>query len=170
MNRQEHFRKVRVDMASHSPQVQPLVDDPENCCRMRYNRYLPQLKFSLFCFSREVHGKSWRRIAWTKNLKKYYRSLLETVQNMIQEGYGHFVERSVHIRPCYRLLVKMLKACNCRLPAEYRKGKRCIILFGAIRLSKYFANGGRVSWKNFQRLNFPKNSVTISLAENPDIG
>lgn len=153
-NQGAFVRKVKVDVASHSPQMQPLVPELQE----ELNWIEPQ-NTSIEIFSsveaKEVTGSSLTAEYWTKNLRNTVR-FAETVQLMIQETYGHFVEVSPHptlLQPIQENAESLGVEVEAVGSIEREKDAHAILIQ---QVAKYFANGGRISWKKFYDLDFTK--------------
>lgn len=147
-------RKVKVDVASHSPQMQPLVDDLRTAIE-----WVQPISTTVEIFSsvlaREVHGEELTPDYWTKNLRNTVR-FAETVQNMIQEGYGHFVEVSPH-PTLLQAIGENAESLQLEVQTAGSIEREKDALYSLMyQVSKYFVNGGRVSWKKLYDLNFSK--------------
>lgn len=147
-------RKVKVDVASHSPQMQPLVDDLRTSVDWIQPVSTPIEIFSSV-LAKETDGTELTAEYWTKNLRNTVR-FAETVQNMIQEGYGHFVEVSPH-PTLLQAIGENAESLQVEVQTAGSIEREKDALYGLIyQVSKYFVNGGRISWKKFYDLNFSK--------------
>jgi len=147
-------RRIKVDVASHSPQMDPLLDrlaaalstlDPKTSQTEFYSTVSADL----------LTGKDLGAAYWTRNLRNTVR-FADTLQLMVNEGYGHFVEVSPH--------PTLLQAINEN--AEFLNTD--LNVAGSIEREKdeinallrqvaiYFVNGGRISWKKFYGTDFSK--------------
>ncbi|MCO5231227.1 MAG: SDR family NAD(P)-dependent oxidoreductase [Chitinophagales bacterium] len=147
-------RKVKVDVASHSPQMYPLVDElREKITALQPNSTAIDIFSTVY--AKEVNGEELDAEYWTKNLSQTVR-FSETVQRMIQEGYGYFVEVSPH-PTLIQALLENAESVQSEIVAvgsiEREKDNQLILIQ---QVANYYANGGRISWKKFYDLNFEK--------------
>jgi acyl transferase domain-containing protein len=80
----------------------------------------------------------------------------ETIQKMIQDGYGYFVEVSPHptlLQPIQENAESLQLEVHTSGSIEREKDE----LYSLInQVANYYANGGRISWKKFYDLSFSK--------------
>lgn len=147
-------RKVKVDVASHSPQMDPLIENLKNSIE-----WIQPNDTSIEIFSsvlaKETKGAELSADYWTENLRNTVQ-FADTVQKMIEDGYGHFVEVSPHptlLQPINENAESLQLEVQTAGSIE-REKDALYSLMGQV--SKYFVNGGRISWKKLYDLNFTK--------------
>jgi acyl transferase domain-containing protein/NADPH:quinone reductase-like Zn-dependent oxidoreductase/acyl carrier protein len=147
-------RKVKVNVASHSPQMEPLMGDLHSSIE-----WIQPKNSTIEIFSSvladEVKGQDLDSNYWTKNLRNTVR-FAETIQKMIQDGYGYFVEVSPHptlLQPIQENAESLQLEVHTSGSIEREKDE----LYSLInQVANYYANGGRISWKKFYDLSFSK--------------
>lgn len=147
-------RKVKVDVASHSPQMQPLVEDLKSEVEW-VQPVSTQIEFFSSVLAKEVDGTILNADYWTKNLRNTVR-FAETVQQLIQENYGHFVEVSPHptlLQAISENAESLQLEVQTAGSIEREKDGLYTLMY---QVAKYFSNGGRISWKKLYDLDFSK--------------
>ncbi|HUH72972.1 MAG TPA: SDR family NAD(P)-dependent oxidoreductase [Chitinophagales bacterium] len=147
-------RKVKVNVASHSPQMEPLMEDLKSTIE-----WIQPKDASIEIFSSvladEVNGGNLNASYWTKNLRSTVR-FAETIQKMIQDGYGYFVEVSPHptlLQPIQENAESLQLEVQTTGSIEREKDESYSLI---TQVATYYANGGRISWKKFYDLSFNK--------------
>ncbi|MCZ2392966.1 MAG: SDR family NAD(P)-dependent oxidoreductase [Chitinophagales bacterium] len=147
-------RKIKVDVASHSPQMYPLTE-PLKTKIEAMEAMSSELEVFSTVYARNVDGKELNSAYWALNLSQTVR-FSETVQFMIQDGYGLFVEVSPHptLLQALQENAESLQSEIVTVGSMEREKDNQLILMQQV--ATYFANGGRVSWKKLYDLNFEK--------------
>lgn len=147
-------RKVKVNVASHSPQMETLMGDLHSSIE-----WIQPKNSSIEIFSSvladEVKGQDLKASYWTKNLRNTVR-FAETIQKMIQDGYGYFVEVSPHptlLQPIQENAESLQLEVHTTGSIERDKDELHSLI---TQVATYYASGGRISWKKFYDLSFSK--------------
>ena len=87
-------RKIKVDVASHSPQMDPVIEDLRN----NVSHVTPKestIPYWSSVQARNVPGEELNADYWVSNLRQPVQ-FAQTIQNMVQEGITVFIEMSPH--------------------------------------------------------------------------
>ncbi|WP_158624963.1 type I polyketide synthase [Corallococcus terminator] len=154
-------RRVKVDVASHSPQVEPLREELLAALGdLRPRATELSMRSTLTCAS--VAGEELVADYWADNLRLPVR-FADTVQALLQDGYGLFIEMSPH--PILTIPIE-----ECRRDAE-----RWGITVGSLRrgqdersamlesLGALWVQGYPVSWERL----FPEGGRRVPLPTYP---
>lgn len=140
-------RRIKVNVASHSPQMDGLLEDLSTTLQ----NLLPtdnSIDFYSTVHASIQNGTAMTSVYWTANLRNTVR-FAETLQLMAADGYSHFIEVSPHptllqaIQENSDVLENDLTATG---SLEREKDEQLTLLRN---FSNYFVKGGRVNWKKF---------------------
>lgn len=147
-------RKVKVDVASHSHQMDPLLEDLKRAVQWIEPKSTVVEIFSSV-ETQSVAGESLGADYWAKNLRNTVE-FATTIQNMIEEGYSHFVEVSPHptlLQPILENAESLQIEVNTHGSIEREKDELYSLMY---QVSNYFVQGGRISWKKYYDLSFDR--------------
>ncbi len=152
---QEAFvRKVKVDVASHSYQMQPLMDELGKSLEGIQTKST-NTEFFSSVKADALDSSTLTADYWTENLRNTVQ-FASAIQKMIAEGYGHFVEVSPHptlLQPIRENAEFMQTEVSVSGSLEREKDEQYTLIY---QTAQYYAQGGRISWKKFYDLNFNK--------------
>jgi acyl transferase domain-containing protein/NADPH:quinone reductase-like Zn-dependent oxidoreductase/NAD(P)-dependent dehydrogenase (short-subunit alcohol dehydrogenase family)/acyl carrier protein len=147
-------RKIKVDVASHSPQMDPLLPRLSSALG-----HLHPVQSNVVFYStveaKILDAHDLLAEYWTANLRKTVR-FAETIQLMAESGAGHFVEMSPH-----PTLLQAIQenadhlgidlSVSGSLEREQDESRTLLKQFAS-----YYCSGGRVNWKKFYGTDFKK--------------
>jgi NADPH:quinone reductase-like Zn-dependent oxidoreductase/NAD(P)-dependent dehydrogenase (short-subunit alcohol dehydrogenase family)/acyl carrier protein len=140
-------RRVNVDVASHSPQMDPLLQELKKALTNIRPRSTETNFFSTVTASL-LPGDRLNHQYWADNLRSTVR-FSETIQLMAKDGYGHFVEMSPHptlLQAIHENSEAMEDYLIATGSLERKKDESFTLLKN---LADYYAKGGRINWKKF---------------------
>ncbi|MCO5249214.1 MAG: SDR family NAD(P)-dependent oxidoreductase [Chitinophagales bacterium] len=146
-------RKIKVDVASHSYQMQEIQD--ELVQNIQVSPKESEMEFYSCVKAQRLSGESLDAIYWGQNLRQTVQ-FAKTVQQMMEDSYLHFVEVSPHPT----LLQPILENAESLSTEVYTVGSlernKDAIETSIFKIAEYFVNGGSIHWKQFYDLNFTK--------------
>ena len=138
---------VKVDVASHSIQMQPLLEVlKEKLTNLRPKNTAKEIFSTVETI--EIQGGQLDAAYWAKNLRNTVR-FAETIQNMIQNGYGHFIEVSPHptlLQPIEENAHYLKQEVNGIGSLKREEASSRDLIY---QVATYFAQGGRIHWRQF---------------------
>jgi acyl transferase domain-containing protein/acyl carrier protein/short-subunit dehydrogenase len=154
-------RKIKVDVASHSPQMDPITD------ALKQNISFVQPKTGTIPFWSTVQhiklpGEALHPDYWVSNLRQPVQ-FATTIQNMIEDGNTIFIEMSPHPVLCQAIIenIEFIKATATAFGSMERDLPELQKLH--LNVGKAFCNGVDVDWKKI----YSKNANKISLPNYP---
>lgn len=147
-------RKVKVDVASHSYQMEPLIDE-----LLQSIQWIDPSDTELEIYSsvqgKRLDGSSLNAHYWTTNLRNTVE-YSKTIQSMIEDGYKYFVEVSPHptlVQPTIENGDALEQDIVVSSSLEREKDESYSLIY---QVASYFAHGGRINWKKYYDLDFEK--------------
>ncbi|MBM7116107.1 type I polyketide synthase [Archangium primigenium] len=139
-------RRVKIDVASHSPQVAPLMDE----FRQRLSGLVPRgggLPMISTVTGGEVAGSSLDGDYWARNLRQEVR-FADAITTLDRSGYGTFLEISPH--PVLAMAMEQTLSGRRVIAASLRRGQP---EWGALSeaLAQLHANGHPIDWSRIFR-------------------
>jgi phthiocerol/phenolphthiocerol synthesis type-I polyketide synthase C len=151
-------RRVKVDVASHSPQMEPLIPELEQAL----SGLLPgdtNTTFYSTVLDRKVPGQELDKQYWVKNLRNQVK-FGATIQHILEDGHSVFVECSPHpilVQPIQENIQSVGAAATAHGSMQREQSES---LSMAKALGQAWCNGAHVQWKqyygpNWQRVSLP---------------
>ncbi|MDC3954535.1 type I polyketide synthase [Polyangium jinanense] len=154
-------RRVKVDVASHSPQVDPLRD--ELLAALRDVRPSPgKVAMRSTVTGRALRGDELVASYWADNLRQPVR-FSQVTQELLKEGHGLFVEVSPHpiLLPSVEENLKEAKSAGVAIPSMRRQADERRSMLDA--LGALYTHGYEVAWDKL----YPEGGRVVSLPAYP---
>jgi acyl transferase domain-containing protein/acyl carrier protein len=137
-------RRIKVDFASHSPQMDELREDLLAALREVAPRPAESPLFSTV-ESRVVEGPEMDAAYWVRNLRETVR-FSSAIDRLVAEGYSVFVEMSAHpvLLPAIEQELQHLGRSGRVLPSLRRQESERATLLGS--LAELYVRGAAVDW------------------------
>jgi acyl transferase domain-containing protein/NAD(P)-dependent dehydrogenase (short-subunit alcohol dehydrogenase family)/acyl carrier protein len=137
-------RKIKVDVASHSPQMEIIMQDLADVLQP----IQPQnsnIEFYSSALNEIVSGENLNAIYWTKNLRNTVQ-FSNAVQHALQDSQVAFIEMSPHPTLIHAIKENIQDAKAVAIPSFARDKNEAIEFY--TNLSELYASGYPIDWKN----------------------
>jgi acyl transferase domain-containing protein/NADPH:quinone reductase-like Zn-dependent oxidoreductase/acyl carrier protein len=147
-------RRIKVDVASHSPQMDPLLPRLSEALQDLQPSAADTVFYSTVQAS-ILEGTALGASYWTSNLRNTVR-FADTLQLMAQSGAGHFLEMSPH-PTLLQAISENAEHLGMELSVVGSMERAQDETEALLRnLAVYFCQGGRIAWKRFYGTQFKK--------------
>jgi len=140
-------RQVKVDVASHSPQMEPLLD-PLKDCLSNIKPRASEIPFYSTVANDYVDGEALGQLYWLRNLRSMVR-FSESVQRLYNDGHTVFIEMSPHpvLTNAVNECVEAIEGQAAVIPSLLREEPEIETMLG--HLGRLYEKGYDVNWRHF---------------------